>query len=316
MASAQTPGGETRLEGAMDGEKSPFRGSAINYRNSATAISFDESAELTYNPTWAMSLSLAPRYYFSDMFYAMASIDFTRELTNDDMSTYKGETWIGDLRLRAGATRFLTIPVLDINISGTLDFVFPTSKWSASRTMLFAIQPGLRLSHHFDLLAGLDIGYGINLRKNFNRYTTGETDSPYIAACAGSVSGCDSFYNDGLRNVSWRISDSFDVTLSFADWVSVSASFGFIHSFLYDGVTDDTVNYTPVEPTDVRTALFYDVGATFIPLSYLWVTVGASTFNPQQAPDSSNYAPFFNRFTSLYLDLRLDVADLIATATR
>ncbi|PKN54770.1 MAG: hypothetical protein CVU56_24770 [Deltaproteobacteria bacterium HGW-Deltaproteobacteria-14] len=316
VASAEPPGGETRLEGSLEGSKNPFRGSAFTYRNSVSAISFDKAAELTYNPTWAMSFELAPRYWFGDVLYVGASLDFTREITNDDSSTYRGETWIGNLDLRVGASKWATIPGADIDLSGTLDFILPTSKIANAQTLLFGVVPGLRLSRHFDVLKGLDVGYGIRLTKNFHRYTTGETESPVIPGCVGTVGGCDSYLNDGVRNASWRLSNSFDVGVSFTDWLSLGASFSILTSFLYDAVEDPQVSFTPQASTDTRTALVYDIGVTVTPLSYLSVSLGATTVNPQLAPDSSNYAPFFNRYTALYLDLRLDVADLVATATR
>jgi len=315
VASAQPA--QTLLEGNLHGAKNPFRGSAITYRNAATAISFDEGAELTYNPNWAMSLEIAPRYWFGDSLFVMASIDFTREITNDDLSTDQGETWVGNTRLRVGAIRFYTIPEAEIAISANLDFILPTSKWAQEQTLYFGLQPSLRLSRGFDVLSGLNLGYGLSVLKNFNEFTTGELEDSRIQNCSATPGGCyDGDFNSGLRNVSWRLANSFDASLSFTEWMSLNASFAILNSFLYDAYEDDTQTYLPVENTDMRTALVYDVSVTFIPLSYLWVTAGASTFNPQQAPDSSNYAPFFNRFTTLYIDLRLDVADLVATATR
>ena len=315
-AYADAPAGEATATAETPAAKSPFRGSAITYRNSVSAISLDKGAELTYNPTWAMSLELAPRYWFGKVLYVGANLDFTREITNDDSSTYRGETWVGNLDLRVGASKWATIPGAEIDLSGTLDFILPTSKIANAQTLLFGVIPGLRLSRHFDVLSGLDVGYGIRLAKNFHRYTTGETESPVIPGCVGTVGGCDSYLNDGVRNVSWRLSNSFDVGVSFTDWLSFGASFGLLTSFLYDAVDDPTVSFTPQASTDTRTALVYDLGVTVTPLSYLSVSLGATTYNPQLAPDSTNYAPFFNRYTALYLDLRLDVADLVATATR
>jgi hypothetical protein len=43
------------------------------------------------------------------------------------------------------------------------------------------------------------------------------------------------------------------------------------------------------------------------PLSFLTIALGFITQNPQLAPDATYEAPFFNRYTAPYLDLRLDV---------
>lgn len=315
-AHAESPAGDALATADAPTSAGPFRGSAFTYRNSVSAITLDKGAELTYNPTWAMIFDLAPRYWFGDVLYVGASIDFTREITNDDSSTYRGETWLGNLDLRLGASRWVRIPGAEIDISGTLDFILPTSKIANAQTLIFAVAPGLRFNRHFDVLAGLDLGYSVKLTKSFHRFTTGETESPRIPTCGSSPGGCDPFLSDGVRNVSWRLSNSFDASISFTDWLSFSASVGIFTGFLYDAVKADSVSYSTQKDTTTRTALVYDLGVTVTPLSYLSVSLGATTVNPQLAPDSTNYAPFFNRYTALYLDLRLDVADLVATATR
>jgi hypothetical protein len=44
----------------------------------------------------------------------------------------------------------------------------------------------------------------------------------------------------------------------------------------------------------------------------LEVGLGYETVSPQLAPDSTYYNPFYNRYTTLYLDLRLEVDGLVA----
>ena len=71
-----------------------------------------------------------------------------------------------------------------------------------------------------------------------------------------------------------------------------------------------------VEPTSTRHALLYDLGVTAQATDFFSVSLGVTTLNPELAPDSSRYAPFFNRYTAVYLDLRLDVAQLVVDATK
>ena len=316
VAHAESPAVEARARAGEAGSDNPFLGSLITYRNSVSALTFDKGAELSYNPTWVMSLELAPRFRLDKVFYVAASLDFAREVTNDDSSTMRGETWLGNLDLRAGASRFATIPGVGIDLTATLDVIFPTSKAATAQTMLFGVAPGLRLSRHFDVLSGLDLGYTVRVSKYFHRYTTGETATPVIPGCFNSAAGCDSYLNDGVRNTSWRLTNAFDLSLAFTEWLSFDASVSILTGYLYGGISDPLVDFTPQAPTNTRHALVYEFGLTAAPLSYLSVGFGATTYNPQQKPDSSNYAPFINRYTALYLDLRLDVADLVATATR
>ncbi|HRE88402.1 MAG TPA: hypothetical protein PK095_04600, partial [Myxococcota bacterium] len=203
-------------------------------------------------------------------------------------------------------------------LTASLGFAFPTSLASQGQTMLFSVSPSLRLGWTLkDVLSGLGFGYTARFTKLFHEYTTGELDSPVVPGCfAGSSGSCDRFLNTGVRNASYRLSNSLDASLAFTDWMSLSASFGVVVSWLYDDVEDDRVTFQELEPQDERYALVADLGLTFQPTTPLSISIGASTFNPQLAPDGSRYTPFFNRFTTLYLDLRLDVAALVTELAR
>jgi len=294
-------------------EPSSWRGSEIAYRNSATAISFDRSAELTWNPTWVMALELAPRYWLSETVSLGASLELSRELTNADDTTQRGETLIGDLALRISASKLATLPG-DIVLGAGFGLTLPTSLASQGDTLIMSIAPSLRLSRTFDkVLDGLTIGYGLRFTKLFHAYTTGALDEPLIATCfGGSAGSCDRFLNTGGRNVSFRMSNGLDVSLGITEWLSASVDLAVVVSWLYGAVEDARVSTTTLEPTDTRYALVADLGVSARPWKPLEIRLGAATINPQLAPDGSRYAPFFNRFTNLYLDLRLDVAELVA----
>lgn len=293
-----------------DDSSSPFRGSSLTYRNAASTLSFDRSAELTYNPIWTMGLEIAPRFWFNDTFSVSASLSLDREITEADDTTFANETLLSDLVLGASARKWATIPVVDIDVSGGVQVILPTSKASQGDTLLFAVAPQLRLAHTFPVLSGFTLAYSLRVAKYFHRYTTGELDSPLISGCFGSPS-CDRLVNTGVRNTSFRVTNAFSLSLAFTDWLSFDAQFGVITSFLYSGVDDDRVSLETLEPTSTRHALLYDLGATAQATDFFAVTLGVSTLNPQLAPDSTRYAPFFNRYTAVYLDLRVDVAQLV-----
>jgi len=293
---------------------SPWRGSEVAYRNSASTISFDQSAELTYNPTWVMSLELSPRYNFSDMVSLSASIELAREVTNADDTTERGETVLGDLALRLGVARWATLPG-GITLSSALGVTLPTSLASQADTMLFTVTPSLRVSKTFrKVLDGLTIGYGLRFSKLFHSYTTGEQDAPLIPGCnTRQLGSCDRFLNSGYRNVSFRITNGFDVSLGLTSWLSFSAEFDIVTSWLYDAYApppEDEFNQ-PIANTDTRYALVTDLGFSARPWTPLEIRLGAATVNPQLKPDGDRYAPFFNRYTFAYLDIRLDVAELV-----
>lgn len=293
-------------------EPSPWRGSEIAYRNSATAYSFDKGAQLTYNPTWVMTWELSPRYSFDKVLSVGATFDFAREVTNADDNTYRNETVIGDLGLRLSASKWATIPG-GIDVSSTLALTLPTSKSSQGDTLLMGLAASTRLAKTFPVLDGLTLGYTLRFTKLFHSYTTGELESPIIPNCfAGSSGSCDRFINNGGRNVSFRLANTFDLSLDINDWLSFSTDFGIGVSWLYDAQSDDRVSFEPLENTDTRYSLVADLGFSARPWQPLEIRVGASAANPQLKSNGDRYAPYFNRFTEVYLDLRLDVAGLVS----
>jgi len=297
--------------------KSAWRGSEIAFRNSVTAISLDRSADLTYNPFWGMALELSPRFWFDNVWSVGASIEIQREITQADDTTLRDETLISDLGVRVGASNFAKIPGVDIDLSASLGLTFPTSLASQGDTLMFALSPSLRLGRTFSsVLDGLTIGYSARFTKNFHQYTTGELESPSVPGCfVGQTGSCDRFLNTGYRNVSFRFSNGFDLSLDFTSWLSLSADFAIIVSWVHDNIDDERVSHTELEPTNTRYALAADLGLSARWWKPLEVRIGASTVNPQLRSDGDRFAPFFNRFTTLYLDLRLDVAALVQNLT-
>jgi len=297
--------------------KSAWRGSEIAVRNSVTALSLDRSADLTYNPFWGVAVELSPRYSFDDVWSVAASLEIQRELTQADDTTRRNDTLLGDLGLRVGASNFARIPVIDSNVSASLGLTFPTSLASQGDTLMFALSPSLRLSHTFSrVLDGLTLGYTLRFTKNFHEYTTAALESPSVPGCfVGDSGSCDRFLNTGFRNVSFRVSNGFDVSLDLNSWLAFSADFGIYVSWVHDNIDDERVSYTELEPMNERYALASDLGFSARWWKPLEVRLGASTFNPQLQPNGDRFAPFFNRFTTLYLDLRLDVAALVQNLT-
>jgi hypothetical protein len=297
--------------------KSAWRGSEIALRHSATTLSFDRAADLTYNPTVVMSFELAPRFSFDDVWSVGATFGFNYEYTQADSNTRANETTLDDTTLSLSASRFAKIPGAGIDISAGLGFTFPTSLSSQGDTLMLAVAPSLRLAKTFEsVLSGLSLGYSLRFTKYFHEYTTGATDTPQIPGCsAGSAIACESLLSTGYRNPSFRVANTFDADLAFTDWLSLSASFGLYTTWLYDDVDDSRVSHTELEPADQRFAMMGDVGVSARFWKPLEMRLGLFTINPQLASNGDRYAPFVNRFSTLYLDLRLDVAALIQTLT-
>ncbi len=296
--------------------KAPWRGSEFVYRNVFTAISLDPSAELSYNPTYAMSFSFRPSWWFGEKLYVRASLDLVREITEADDTTYADEALFSDLVLTAGYAPVVTIPVVDISVSADLALQVPTSKVSQARTLALGIGPGVRLSRSFDLLSGLSIGYSLRAMPRIHQSTTTELETPLIPGCSASGGGCDGYLHTGVRNAQFRLQQLFYVSARMLDWLSLSVTYGLWIDWLYPiDVDDPRISAETIKPQDRRYASVWEVEVLFAPIKAIKIGVGTSTLGPQLAPDSSYYNPFYNRYTTVFVDLHLDVAGLISQIT-
>jgi hypothetical protein len=290
---------------ADDSDSVPWAGSSVIVRNASTAISADRSADLTYNPYWEVSLTIAPRWQFSDLFWVSASQSFSRELTHSDWTTQDGEFVLSDLGLRTGLSRFATIPSVEIALSSDVALTFPASKASQARTLIMGIGPGLSLSRSFDVADGLSLSYGLRGTYFWHEFTTGQYESPTLIDCERD---CGQFLDTGVRNPKWRISNSFGVGLSFLEMVTLSLSYAVITDPLNASSDTLQVSLTPLEPTDTRFRNSFDVSLTVAPADVVSFTLGANTTNSQLNPDGTGYYDLlFNRFTLLYLDVAFDL---------
>lgn len=325
-ASGEGVKAEVALTDAVEPEKdedkwkSPWRGSSFTYRNAVTALSFKKDADLTYNPYYEMSWAFHPMWWVGDVFNASVDFAIMRELTEADDTTYDGEPLFSDITLNLGASRFATIPVVGIDMSASLSLVGPTSKSSQARTMMFGLKPGLSLKRTFDVLSGLYIGYSFGISKYFYEATTAQNEEAAISNCAGSVGGCEEYQNTGVRNTNWGLSNGFSLGIAFIDQLSLDASFGLRHSFLYkqdeaDEPDDGMSEWQPGTDTNVRYMMVYGLGLTATPFRALSIGLGAETANPQLKANATYERPFFNRYTVVYLDLTLDIDGLVQQLT-
>jgi len=297
---------------ASSAENAPWRGTKLVYRNVATAFSFDKGAELTYNPYYAMTFQVSPRWWFGRIFWVGADAGLSREITDSDSTTKSGEVLWDDTLVRAGASRFYRIPVVGIEFSAGLDLIAPSSKLSQARSLYLGLRPFLGISRTFPLLKGLTLFYSLQGTKFFNEYTTSSRKSPLIPGCSGGA--CDPYLNSGLRNPEWRMTNLGGISMEFTDWIGLSASAGLVMDFVYAQETQDpSVTFQPQEGQDDRRyTMVYEVEVHTRPMPSLGIAVGASTVNPQLRANSTYEDPFINRYTTVYVDLTFHVDGLVS----
>lgn len=310
-ATAQDEAAVVAAEREDEGRRSGFEGSAVSYRTSAATLGFDRSADLTYNPYVEMSFAAAPRYQVVDWFAVSAYLAVGRELTDADWTTRQGEWMWSDLTLRPSFPAFATIPGADIDVSADIGLTFPTSRASQARTRIMAAAPGVSLARSFDVLSGLSLGASLRATGYLHRSTTGEYETPLIADCGVA---CDELQNDGVRNRRWSLQSGVSLSLAPVDMLRLSVSAGWLQDHLHDAVEDERVTFAPDDPDNIRYLSTYGVAATVSPLDWLDVTLGTDTTFRQLRPSADGYyAPFFNRFTQLYLDVSFDVGTFVSS---
>jgi hypothetical protein len=111
--------------------------------------------------------------------------------------------------------------------------------------------------------------------------------------------------NTGVRNAPWVISHTVSLNYFPKSWLFLSASATLIESYLFNrGVDDSSISYVAQEPANKRYLMSYSAEVDVQPTQWLVVAFMMNTFNPQLAPNSTYYRPFFNRNTSFMIDLR------------
>ncbi|MBI5486834.1 MAG: hypothetical protein HY905_05850 [Deltaproteobacteria bacterium] len=299
-------------EDVEEEESAPWRGSEFIWRNVMSAISLDPSHDLTWNPYYAMSFTFRAKWWFDDIFNVGARLDVTREITQADDTTFIDEALLDDLVVSAGASKFYTIPVAGIDFSADLLLTTPTSKISQARTLVLGIGPGVSVGRTFDAIGPLRLSYHVRTTGLLHRYTTAARETPLIPGCDATEGGCDSFLNTGLRKVRFRVAHGVDVSWDPLEWLGVSAGFEHIIDWLHpiDG-SDPRVTFETEPNTNERQRSAFSVELTFTPIPSWQIGVGYETVSPQLKLDSTYENPFYNRYSTVYLDLRLEFDGLV-----
>jgi hypothetical protein len=115
-------------------EKDPLRGSIFIFDQSATTQTLHLGLEgpQSYVPYYAWWLSLRPRWWFNDEWRVQGRVDYYKEFTNAENTTYRDEDVFGDLWTDLIYQKDLAIagPWKNTRFSGGLRAQWPTSKAS------------------------------------------------------------------------------------------------------------------------------------------------------------------------------------------
>ena len=304
-STATAKGGSGALAALAPGAGSPFAGSTLTLRNTATAVSLNKDFDPTYNPYYALQLTLAPNVNLPAGIYVRANASVTRELTQEDDTTYRGESVWSDTNATLG-WRAVRLPSIGTMLNLEAIVTLPTSKAARARTLTAATGIGATLivaQGDFYLLAISRVAH------NWHRYTTGELEKPWLGDCQSFAGGCDPYVGTGVRNPQWRFLNLLGGGWSPTAWLGINAQFAVIDNVLYPLADSPIASGGTLAPsvtnTNLRGSFYYGISTELRVHKALTVLVGVDTFNPQLAPNSTYQQAVFNRFSSLYIDLQM-----------
>ena len=336
----ETPAATTPLD-----ERRPWADTlslTTGWRTSVTALSFDRSADLTYDPFVAMRWRVVPAYQPMDRLLLSLSLSWQTELTQSNVTTRRREVLLDDLALRVASPSLVEIPRTGIAVSPELGLRLPTSKASQRASLVMGVSPGVSLSRSVPLLSGLTFAYSLGVDITPHRFSTPglalEGCGPRTATCLveldtapQGIAGASSTgvgiaqVNLGGRNPRLGVNHTLSATLGFTRAVSFSASWTHASYWLYGlrdegaDVFDDVIGAPDaasptrtLDPQDRRWVQVWNLALGLRPVDALRLTLGTTTAGNPRTPDNQFRDPVFNRNTHVVVDVALDVIALFA----
>ena len=283
-----------------------WTGSEISLKHSFSVRSFMPGFEPDFNPVLVQSLGLDPAWRLTDRLRLTGHLGIETELTDSDVSSYERQPLIEDTT----ATAAYTLPPLPAELRAVALFrlTLPTSKESIARRRVAAFAPGVTVSRELLPRPDVRVTPFVTLRATYHWQlsTSLVYDGPTITTCsAARGDSCEEFEHSGIRSPVASFVEILGVRVELPRRVSLAAQIWWVQTWLYDlapahGPMGEPIASRP-GGTDWRMGNLYLLAADW-QLSRRWkLEGGLQTENPQQRPDGSYHAPFFNRHTQLFV---------------
>jgi hypothetical protein len=291
--------------GAARAEDEPrWAGSEVSLKHSVSLLTFDKSAEPDYNPLVLQSLSIDPTWRLSSRLRLTGHLGVEMELTDSDVNTHEREPLLEDTTVTAA----YSFPALPAGLKGSvsLRLSLPTSKESIARERIAGFSPGATVRKELES-GELKFAPFVTVRGTYNWQLEEQVvyEGPSITTCDSERGdSCEEFDHAGSRSSVAGLAQVLGLNV---DWAKQNLSFTvqawWVQSYLYEQAPAETGDgmEIPTGGTDWRFANVYLIAAEWQAIDRLKVSGGFQTENPQQKPDGSYYAPFFNRYTQLFL---------------
>jgi hypothetical protein len=302
----------------------PWRGSSFTWSQSLNVYALAQGAQLSYNPTYAWTFILQPRWYLNNRTYLSLDQRMSLELTDSDTTLYGRRAMLSDTIVGIDTLIYdLKLPrlgELDFLIGGGL--VAPTSIASRAATMVLGarVRGGAQLTFEH-VLEGASIGLQGLYTQRFLRHNTVEAEEPYPCLLSGTqVQNCT--FLDGTTNVRNVISMIMtgtleltrDIALELLVWLSWARGTGLAPASVTTA-SGMIVNVPDASSTHWRNDRYIVLGASWN--AFEWLSLGLSMINyfPERSPDGSLRA--FGKPMDLLVGLSASLSfDKLYLATR
>lgn len=286
-----------------------WAGSSISLAHYIGVTTFAPGVDLTYNPHVGQALSFDPRWQLGgrSRIALLAHLDVSTELTDSDVTSYERQPLLSDFWVTAARP----LPRLPGGLEGTaaLRLVLPTSRESRARERLFALRASGSLGRAWPVGGGDIVLKPILTLSASGIAATARSltyDAPTITTCRAEGGSCAELDHSGARSSVAVLEEGLALTATFPHRLTAVASMTLVQQRLYalDEITNP-VTGEPVPPSEVNTnwrhLMLYVLGVDWKINERFTVGGGLQTITPQQKPDSTTYAPFFNRHTQVYV---------------
>lgn len=284
----------------------PRLAATLSVQHSFSALSLAPGAEPTWNPELVQSLSIDPTYQLTKKLRLTGHLGVATELTNSDVTNREREPLLEDIFVQADLP-IEPLAALPRGLAGSvgLRVTLPLSKESLARERWLAIAPSFSLRRSFTLRPGVTIAPFVSARGTVYLTTAQQLmyDGPTIPGCAARPGTCDEFDHAGSRSARAGFTESLGANATLPHDISLTLQVFWVQSLLFSlaEVTSPEGMPIPAAGTNFRFANVYLLGGNWQATARYSLSAGMQTANPQQAPDSTYYTPFFNRYTQLYI---------------
>jgi hypothetical protein len=297
VASAQPTTQPTDLGETRDDSSSlPWRGTSLTFSQSLNVNAFARSAQSSYNPTYAWTFILEPRWYFTRKTYANIDQRVYLELTDSDTTLVARRTMLSDTVLGVDTQLWSTSDrrIGDLTVTGGAHLIAPTSLGSRAATMTIGTRLRTGASMQFKhVLNGLGVAVQGRWSHRFLRHNTLEADSPFPCLSSGTETpnceflGSTSNARDSLAAIvsgSLELSELFSLeALIWLSWTR-DAPLAPYQTTLETGYV---VNLPDTSLTHWHNERYLVVGGNWTATDWLLVGLSVIDYFPERSPNGS-----------------------------